>query len=85
MKSPTLSALLYVVVFVYLFIQLFGFSISLSISNILDNAQSHNQYKLHRVRWILSSTFQKIANMHKPILHFSPEKGGQEVAERYYF
>ena len=43
MKSPTLSALLYVVVFVYLFIQLFGFSISLSISNILDNFQSHNQ------------------------------------------
>ena len=23
--------------------------------------------------------------MHKPILHFSPEKGMQEVAERYYF
>ena len=29
--------------FVFLFSQLFGFSISLSISNILDNSQSHNQ------------------------------------------
>ena len=31
------------VVFVYLFIQLLGFSISLSISNILDNSQRHYQ------------------------------------------
>ena len=42
-EESNIVCFVFVVVFVYLFIQLFGFSISLSISNILDDSQSHNQ------------------------------------------